>query len=296
MAKIFYVLEKYLIDTDESEDWEEKLKQEKVEYAIVKRVPLVNNFDEAFPDGLPEQCQNGSGYIPIYYCTIEMCRLLRLYAEEKNLNLTGLFYPGVGGISCFVWREILDDAGIPLVNNGFFTTCYDLIEDWNNIFAMNNSNALFIKPNSGDKVFQGKVWYDYEKEKFIKFIQDEAEENRQRITDIYPELVFVNEPVKIKAEYRFFILNQQVICGSQYRRNSILDKRIDVMPKAKRLANKVADIPRRHQADTFYACDIAELENGEFKVLELNAGSCSGLYQHNKSLIIKAFKRYFKIW
>ena len=294
MKKLFYVLEKYLIDIDETEDWQEKLEEAGVEYAIVKRVPLTNNFNEAFSDGLPDQCRNDSDYIPVYYCTIEMCRLLRLYAEEKNLNLAGLFYPGVGGISCFVWREILDSAGIPLVNNGFFTSCYDLIEDWNNIFAINNSNALFIKPNNGDKIFQGKLWYDNEKESFIQFIKDESEKNKQRITDIYPELVFINEPVKIKAEYRFFILNQKVICGSQYRRDSILDKRIDVMPKAKRLADKVAAIPRIHQPDTFYACDIAELEDGKFKVLELNAGSCSGLYQHDKSLIIKAFKKYFE--
>ena len=294
MKKLFYVLEKYLIDIDETEDWQQKLEEAGVEYAIVKRVPLTDNFNEAFPDGLPEQCYNGSDYIPVYYCTIEMCRLLRNYSSQYNINLAGLFYPGEGGIRCTYWIQWLNDNGIPLVNNGFLTTYEDLIEDWFNIFGMSESNVLFIKPDSGDKIFPGKLWYSDEKENFINFIKEELEKNKQRVSQIQEELVFINEPAKIKAEYRFFILNQKVICGSQYRRDNILDKRSDVMPKAKRLADKVAALARIHQPDTFYACDIAEMQDGKFKVLELNAGSCSGLYQHDKSLIIKAFKKYFE--
>ena len=59
-------------------------------------------------------------------------------------------------------------------------------------------------------------------------------------------------------------------------------------------SGQISDVNVRTGAGS--ASILAELENGEFKVLELNAGSCSGLYQHDKSLIIKAFKRYFKIW
>ena len=105
-------------------------------------------------------------------------------------------------------------------------------------------------------------------------------------------MVAISKVKKIKAEYRFFILDGKVISGSQYRRDSILDKRVDVMPGALELAQKVASLPQ--QIDVYYTCDIAELENGDFEVLEINAGSCSGLYQHCKEDILKAFKEKFE--
>lgn len=294
MAKIFLVIEQYLKDIDETNDWEQKLKENMVEYAIVKRIPFANDFKEAFPLGLPEQCLNGSGYIPIYYCTIEMCRLIKKYAEEYNLNLTGLFYPEESGISCLYWFNWLNDYGIPLVNNGIFTSYYDLIEDWENLFKAMDSDELFIKPDGGDKLFNGKVWYEEQKLEFINFVKENLEKDRRQDIDINEIMVFINKPKKIKAEYRFFILKDKVVCGSQYRRDSILDERQDIMPKALKLAKEVARLPLQRQPDTFYACDIAELDEGKFEVLEINAGSCSGVYQHDKSLLIKAFKKFYK--
>lgn len=308
MKKVFFVLEKCLVDRDESDDWENKLKEANVEYAIVKRVPFAKTLKEAFPDGLPkqitkryeeeyynpeygDQCFQPIHYIPVYYCTIEMCRLLKDNVNE--LNLKGLFYTAEDEMKCSNYYPKMD-SNIPMLNEDHvYISFKNLIKEWSTIFTgFGNNSTIFIRPNGGDKDFTGRI-VDYdEKDEFI----DEC----TKYSDIEHGIKFddrilclVSSPKPIVAEYRFFILNKEVICGSQYRRNNILDKRMDVMPGAEEIANLVAK--QDYQPDLFYCVDICELSNNEFKVIEMNSGSCSGIYECNKSLLISAFTKFFEV-
>jgi len=292
MAKIFYIIEKCLVDSIEIEEWKQALKKNNVGFKIINRVPFTENIQEAFPDGFPVECYITSDYIPIYYCTIEMCKLL-VDHNQKNpeLNLQGLFYSEYSGISCLSWFRWLYNK-VPLVNTGIFTSYNDLISDWYRIFKMFDSKDLFIKPDKGDKLFAGSIWNINEKQEFLNHVQYELQNAYRQNEDMNEVMVMINRPKNISAEYRFFILDGKVVTGSQYRRNNILDKRIDVSKKALDLANEVAKL--ENQISRFYACDIVELQDGSVEVLEINAGSCSGLYEHNKDKLVKAFKEAFK--
>lgn len=289
--KLFFILEKWLLDHDGSSDWEEALKNQGIEYVIVKRIPFIDSLEEALPDGIPEQCFKDN-YLPIYYCTIEMCKLIRkYYFQHPSFNISGLYYPEKCGISCLRWFLWLNKK-VPLVNDAHFAAYGDLLDDWDNIFKTLEAEKLFIKPNGGDKLFPGGIYSIKEKDNFISIVNENLEKSKRTTDFDFFDMVVISKVKSIKAEYRFFILDGKVISGSQYRRDSILDKRVDVMPGALELAQKVASLPQ--QIDIYYTCDIAELENGDFEVLEINAGSCSGLYQHCKEDILKAFKQKFE--
>ena len=53
------------------------------------------------------------------------------------------------------------------------------------------------------------------------------------------------------------------------------------------VAQKIAELPEENKPDPIaFVCDVAELNNGDFKVVELNSFSCSDFYQSD---IKKAF-------
>lgn len=136
-------------------------------------------------------------------------------------------------------------------------------------------HALFVRPNDVTKSFGGKVI-----------------ETPEEVSEIYNSSpvsdntwVVIAEPKKIKAEYRFFVVNGEVITGSQYRRDGVLDIRTDYTDNAYNLARDVAKFA--WQPDTAYTVDIAETE-WRTGVIELNSFACAGMYACDKEAIIHA--------
>ena len=134
---------------------------------------------------------------------------------------------------------------------------------------------FFLRPDVVTKTFAGHIVYEALDISTL-----------EQCTSVSDDTWCVVAPERsIIAEFRYVIVNGKVITGSQYRRDNVLDVRIDTMPGADKLAQAIAEY--EWQADTVYVCDIAETPYG-FKVIELNSFSCAGLYACDKRKIALA--------
>lgn len=97
--------------------------------------------------------------------------------------------------------------------------------------------------------------------------------------------------VPISKEFRIFVAFGQVICGDYYWANYV-----DDLPEKP----NVADIPndflqgainRVKDHINFFAIDVAETENGDYVVIEVNDGCCSGLSCNDPEKLYSGLKR-----
>jgi ATP-grasp domain, R2K clade family 3 len=142
--------------------------------------------------------------------------------------------------------------------------------------------TTFIKPESGLKEFTGQVVTASTFENDIKKLSPYGVVDDNTLCVLAP-------PKDIKAEFRYVICEKEVITGSEYRWDDVLDVRRDTHPTCDQLANKIAKAD--WQADTVYVCDVALLPDDTAKVIELNAFSSSGLYACDTYKIVEAVSR-----
>jgi len=138
-------------------------------------------------------------------------------------------------------------------------------------------SQVFIRPNNGFKTFTGYVvdltgnW------------QQELSSSMQ-LTSVTPEtLILVSTPRELQGEFRFVIGDGEVIDGSEYRWDNILDIRHDWPQEAWDLADMMAK--HSWQPDLVYTCDIAMTKAGP-RIVEVNSFASAGLYACDKPLIV----------
>lgn len=232
---------------------------------ITKYVPFSTEPDSKLPY-LTDSCVVTHG-------TIQFCKQIM-----KKLGHD--CYPGMYfGENVKNFSKFSPHIGEHLLNDDFYILPYGE-------FVRRKLTNVFIKPESGLKEFVGQVFEgDYQK--------------LSPWGEIDPTtLVVISEPKDIKAEFRYIICNKQVVTGSEYRWDNILDVRVDTHPECDKLAEIIAKAD--WQADRVYVCDIALLEkfhDGNFekieyaKVIELNAFSSSGLYACDTYKIVEAVSK-----
>jgi hypothetical protein len=95
----------------------------------------------------------------------------------------------------------------------------------------------------------------------------------------------------IIKEFRFFVLNQQLVTGDYYWSNFP-----EVKEKYKFDANEVPKdflkeiIERIGKGNNFYSIDVAQREDGLWRVVELNSGEMSGLSDINPQIFYKKMR------
>ena len=105
-------------------------------------------------------------------------------------------------------------------------------------------------------------------------------------------MVLVSEAYKIRKEWRFWVVGNQVITGSLYFRDGKLDMveddvheygeaRMFAEDAAMELYGKDVDM------DPIYVLDVCKCGD-KFYVLEFNAASCSGFYKCDVGKIVGA--------
>lgn len=144
------------------------------------------------------------------------------------------------------------------------------------IFNLFDDAHFFMRPVSGFKTFTGLV-LDTDN------IDRELSSSMQ-LTSVQEEtLVLLSSAKDLKAEFRFLIGANEVIDGSEYRWDNVLDIRHDYDIDCLNLAKKVA--VHSWQPDLVYTCDVALTDNGP-KIVELNSFACAGLYAMDKELVV----------
>lgn len=143
------------------------------------------------------------------------------------------------------------------------------------------NGEIFIRPNSTSKIFTGQVLTE---ENF-----DFEVNSLNQLSGVTNEtLCVVSSAVDIDAEFRFLIVDHEVITGSEYRWDNVLDIRSDVQPEAQAMAETIAK--QEWQPDRVFICDIA-MHNGKAYLLEINPFSSSGLYAMDTRKIVQAVSK-----
>lgn len=157
--------------------------------------------------------------------------------------------------------------------------------------AFGSDKKIFLRPVRGDKSFNSGLY------RFSDISKGIAQLNYYG--GVSPEtLVVSSKPVKILREYRVFIKStnfndvKKDIIGPSclYIEN---DEFIPNGPEAtneilKFVSHVLDEIDKR--PDILFTLDVAVLENGSMAILELNAGSTSGIYGANKENMAKIMK------
>lgn len=132
-------------------------------------------------------------------------------------------------------------------------------------------HEFFIRPCLDDKSFSGAVMQPQE---FLDW-RDKVLALRDHYTTLDANTEVAFGPVKqIYREYRFFVLDGEVVTGSQYRLGPRVVINPEVSPVVLQFANEMV---RTWQPDRAFALDIAETPDG-LKVIEIGCFNGCGFY------------------
>lgn len=146
-----------------------------------------------------------------------------------------------------------------------------------------DAEYLFVRPYGDLKLFNGTV-VNY-KERVAWY--DEISHGGETVPK--NALIAVTPAVNIDTEWRFFIVDNKVVSGSQYKKNGRLSVSPDVPATTMRMAEIMAEgwLPA-----PVVVMDVALTEEGEYKVIEFNCFNASGFYANDVERIVTEVTRY----
>jgi hypothetical protein len=195
---------------------------------------------------------------------------LNLYTKRNNENYTDFFSTLKN--SLFYDYEKFDQAyylnlDLPLLNKGAISV------DAQEAKHMQFSENRFVKPTSDGKAFVAGILTPGQTiEQLIL-----SKNHHQTVWD---ETILIAPEKKVLKEWRFFVLNGEIITGSQYCDNhqtkveelNLTKKHIDALACAKEYA-------KLYQPSQLFTLDICLEENKDWSIVEYNCFNCSGLYK-----------------
>ncbi len=145
-----------------------------------------------------------------------------------------------------------------------------------------SQEELFLKPDSGLKPFDAQIIHIDDVNKFVRHrhTQDVMKDH---------DLIFIC-PARndIKEEYRFVIIDNMVVTGSQYKPTIAYTYNGFAAMYAGVIALRLKDTIKRRA----YTIDVALLDNDELRVVEVNSFNCAGLYKCDLDLIVGELSCY----
>lgn len=144
-------------------------------------------------------------------------------------------------------------------------------------------DLFFIRPCTDDKQFTGHVkdWKEFAE------WQKKVIDLRETYTTLdYDTPVLVSEPKRIEAEYRFIVIDGEVITGSLYKQGQTVLYQECTDPGIYQFVQETADIwvPARG-----VALDIC-IHDGELYVLEMGNMNAAGLYACDVQKLVMALE------
>jgi len=132
---------------------------------------------------------------------------------------------------------------------------------------------LFIRPSADSKVFEGGV-YD------LEGLAAATEETK--VTDATP--VVVASPIQVEVEWRFIIVDREIVAGSEYRRWGRVSTQGSIPQAAIEFAVEAA---LRWSPADIYCLDLASTSN-RLGIVEANCFNASRFYGAPVERIIRA--------
>ena len=219
------------------------------------------------------------------------------YGSVQGVNCVQRKYPDISTIASFDnFTYLYTDAFLSyyLLNEDYFARPIGSLRFDDFMDAMCYAQDIFIRPNSGKKVFPGQLLHS--KNTFSDLIDT---------WNLQPtDVVIVNfKPSKIQREWRLVIDNtindhtlchtRSVICSSQYKKDGELFLEAGAPAEVISYAETVLSDCPDYDPDPFFTLDIGEV-NGKLYVIEANALSCSGLYACELDPLIEKVNSYYE--
>jgi hypothetical protein len=257
-----WLIDDYIIQTSYHEDFRDVLKRNNFEFEVKKYIPFSEKVETV---ANPDDCVVIYGSIGFVKQYLNQGFIPGAYLEEKSMN-------------CIGYMPFIEDFNILANSNNVFTTYEDLKNRKEFFYDIFRTNKIFVRPNCGLKTFTGlPIHYD-------EF--NHETNSLEKLTSVEKNtLILVSNCKTITNEYRFFIVNREVITGSQYKLNDELNVQKGYSQEAFAIAEKMAK--NKWQPDLAYVCDVG-IVNGEPKIIELNSFSCSGFYACDMNKIVEA--------
>jgi len=249
----------------------------KVDHLIVKPIPFTNQFVPADFDSMTQEVDEVSEpFIDTNQKIIAMgATTLSRIAKHRGWT------PGTYLNDNFDFETWRDGFGKEYILNGDSITAR--ISDPINIINM--SDQIFVRPVDDSKAFAGIVMSKYD---FFDWVQTYSVVEEEEFQPLHKNTkIAIANYKKIKAEYRFFVVDGKVVTGSLYKRGNQLYQSDVIDNDVLWFTQKM--IFSWEPADAF-VIDIADTENG-FKVIEINNINSAGFYASDTYKIIEALER-----
>ncbi len=254
-----WILQENLISKEQVTGFEDVFIKHNIPFERVTVIPFTDNVDVKSKD--PVKIPYGS-------------TRMSTFAYENKWK--GMFFNE--NFKTSIWIKEREDM---LNSDAHFFTVHEAMV----AMLHEDEREWFIRPDNDLKEFAGCKRMTSE---FVDWVDRMSGANGNLLND---DTDIVVAPVKnITAEWRWFIVNGEVIDGSLYRLMGRLRKEhegdIDIINEAQGLA----DIWLPHETCVM---DTA-LVKGELKVIEFNCLNASGFYDHDLEKIILAITNHVK--
>ena len=196
--------------------------------------------------------------------------LLRRIGNKKVR--TNRFFSFFYDTQLYFDQKYYSSLNLPLLNQ---TACFLPLKD-----SLNTSfnTDHFIKPSSDLKGFIGGI---------LK--KGQTLQNFLSTTTMLPgwlEETLLVAPVKdIHSEYRFFVVNGEVLAHSLYKKEEIVTYKGETPFE---VLQKAHEYSKMYQPDRVFVMDLALLKNGNIEIVEYNCFNGSGVYYANMEEVFKA--------
>lgn len=262
---MFYIMQKNLYAEENFNELVRQLEVQKLDFQIVNVIPFAHKMD---PD------VNVEGKVFVFGATA-----MGKISKKKNWN------PGYIDDN-IVYHNLIDNYKGDLFNYDCEIVRFgDLITT----SKLPQWQRIFVRPVNDGKSFAGMTTTWHELYAWEQQLHEIGYKDNSNTTITADDYIVISEEKKIQSEYRFFVVDGEVITGSQYKLGDrvIYSNKVDkeVYHYAQRMVN--IWVPNRA-----FAIDICRA-NDRFYVLEINSINSAGFYHCDMGKLIHALEIAF---
>lgn len=160
---------------------------------------------------------------------------------------------------------------------------------WYQYFPDIGTKDLFIRPDSGMKIFTGCLMPYHNWEGYLRYLDSTS------VTD--ESLIWISSPKKFWDETRFIICNNTVIDGSRYSLGTVQSPdSFDHLVEDKIFPLELWNLAKQVAAcawkpDAVFTADLCMTRDGP-RIVEINSFACAGWYACDAEKIVKAVSEH----
>lgn len=245
----------------------ETLERFNIPYSTHKIVPFVGEIvPDANPVG-PVMCMGSYS--------------LRHLAQKRGWS------PGVFDLEPFDFLQQLEHWDDQMLN-------YDsLVYRFKNADWVDAHEYMFIRPIHDSKSFSGAV---FTKEEFYTWKRKVVVLEEQDGSTVNGDTVIqMCSPKKILGEYRYWIVNGEIVTKSQYKLGDRILHSSDVDNRFDDYVNRMVAIWQPLPAFVIDVCEVETPAGTEMKIVEINTLNAAGFYAGDTQLLVMKLEEVFNV-